>query len=121
MTGLGLPFPYPLQGFLRVSLAGPGCAIAPTRRGATGSWLLVSNSWTDRSDWRGHRRNVAAFGSRSPRMWLARRAGDRGGGSGFEVPDNTSESLPDAVPYPGNYLLSIEDVNGLEKIFEQGD
>ena len=40
----------------------------------------------------------------------------------IEVPDDTSEYvLPEGEPYQGNYALSIEDVNGLEMMFEQGD
>ena len=40
----------------------------------------------------------------------------------IEVPDDTSEHvLPEEEPYRGNYSLSIEYVNGLEMMFEQGD
>ena len=40
----------------------------------------------------------------------------------IEVPDDTSEYLlPDGEPYQGNYPLSIEYVNCLEMMFEQGD
>jgi hypothetical protein len=40
----------------------------------------------------------------------------------IEVLDDTSEHLlPGGEPYQGNYPLSIEYVNGLEMMFEQGD
>lgn len=39
-----------------------------------------------------------------------------------DVPDDTPEYLlADGEPYPGNYALSIDYVNGLEMVFEQGD
>jgi hypothetical protein len=73
--------------------------------GPMGSWLLASNSWTHRRDRRGHRRNVAAFGSRSPRRWPARRAGDRGGGSGLKCQTTHRSTCFPTGAIPGQLLV----------------